>query len=475
MTDAELERYAKDLEVQLLQARKRPIKTLSNFLLFRLLTFLSRRSLFPWRMAHRFSRSAAKRSPFRSLVLSEKPEGAVQPSFLSLKGEQKWKADRPVAIIVTHQTSRTGAPILALNLGEQYSGRYNIVFITLGPGDLMDEFRKVGTEVMITDPGVSGDKVFEDMLKRIAAQGTPAFAVVNSVESSAVLPALKSAGINVVTLVHEFATYTPNRDAVFGRIEDASVATVFSSRLTFENAVDNAVLGQPDRVHVIPQGRCRVPSPAEDDRRKEETARLLKALRPAGSEGRFLVLGAGTVELRKGLDLFIECANQLVNGPGGDDMDFVWLGSGYDPGQGYNYAVYLADQIRRSGLESRIRILPPTSEIEVAYRAADVLVLPSRLDPLPNVTVDAMSVGLPVVCFDRASGIAPILDDCGLRDACIARYLDPGDLGAKIRALAEDRALRDAVGRRSQEAALTTFDLAGYATRIEGLALSPRG
>ena len=42
----------------------------------------------------------------------------------------------------------------------------------------------------------------------------------------------------------------------------------------------------------------------------------------------------------------------------------------------------------------------------MSTRLADTLLLPSRLDPLPNVAVDALCEGLPVICFARTTGIA---------------------------------------------------------------------
>lgn len=473
MTDNELESYAKDLELQLVRTRKHPFKTAWELLVFNfLVALLSRKSVIPWSMASRFSRSAAKRSPHRSLVLNDSKQITVQQGFLIKRGELAWEPERPIAVVVTHEGSRTGAPILAFNLGKEFSKRYNVITIVLGPGTMMDAFRECGTEVLFSDRRSVRSRVYHDMMKHIMAQGEVAFAVVNSVESSVVLPAMKAAGLKVVTLIHEFASYTQNREKVFCNILGTSTATVFSSPLTLENAIENGVMSRSDNVHVVPQGRCKVPHTVSKDSRQEEE-RLLKELRPFGAEGRFLVIGAGSVEFRKGLDLFIECANRLVYGPGGEQFDFVWFGGGYKPSKSDGYSVFLEDQIRRAGLSSRLRIVPPTSKIETAYTAADVFVLPSRLDPLPNVTIDAMSIGLPVVCFDQATGIAPILKESGLGDPCVARYLDTSDLSEKVRRLATDDLLLQTVRRNSMEAARARFDFVEYVAQVERLAMSP--
>ena len=50
-----------------------------------------------------------------------------------------------------------------------------------------------------------------------------------------------------------------------------------------------------------------------------------------------------------------------------------------------------------------------------AYRAlierSDLFVVSSRLDPLPNVAIDAMQASTPVLCFDNACGIAGLLKE----------------------------------------------------------------
>ena len=59
-----------------------------------------------------------------------------------------------------------------------------------------------------------------------------------------------------------------------------------------------------------------------------ERHRLRKALRPAGAcDDSFVVLGAGTVEIRKGVDLFLETATRVLRAPGGEKVRFAWIGA----------------------------------------------------------------------------------------------------------------------------------------------------
>ena len=95
--------------------------------------------------------------------------------------------------------------------------------------------------------------------------------------------------------------------------------------------------------------------------------------------------------LRKGVDLFLSCATQFLKQGRGKACRFVWVGSGYDPDRDAVYSAYLADQVHRAGLGRHVAWIDETEQMDFVYRHADVLLLTSRLDPLPNVATEAMS------------------------------------------------------------------------------------
>ena len=131
--------------------------------------------------------------------------------------------------------------------------------------------------------------------------------------------------------------------------------------------------------------------------------------------------------------------------------------------------------MKRAGLGSQMKILRATSEIELAYQSADLLLLSCRLDPLPNVAVDALMLGLPVLCFEKTTGIADFLSENGLGETCVAQYLDTHDLARKVTALADSEALRASVSERSRAAAGSAFDMNAYVSKIEAIAVRAVG
>ena len=382
-----------------------------------------------------------------------------------------FKVDRPVILVVSHEASRTGAPVLSLNLVQSLVGQYNVVVLLLGGGPLTDSFSMPGAAV-ITMQNLRGNQALANLvIEQLCARFAFRFALINSIESRVVLPPLAEFFIPTVSLVHEFAAYTRPRDA-FRSTLLWSGEVVFSAQITMANAFEQYPDLATRVAHILPQGRSLLPDGGLSNQQMiAASAQLRSLIRPVGlAEDAVIVLGAGFVQLRKGVDLFIECAARVRGSSVGKKCRFVWVGKGYDPEHDVNYSVYLADQIRRAGLEDDVVFIEETHVIETAYEEADLLLLSSRLDPLPNVAIDAMAHGVPVVCFDKTTGIADFLTSAGVQDHCVAAYLDSSDLAQKVLALAASPSLRESVADQCQKAAATYFSMKDYVASLDQLA-----
>ena len=408
--------------------------------------------------------------------------GRSSPQILDLSGlEDSIPAeDRPPAIldaqkktilVVSHDATRSGAPILALNLIQQLSSRYNVISLLLGGGELTDDFRLASGSLYVADQIHMSDRQLDGVIEDITTRYPLTFAIANTVASRRALRALKEGGVPTVSLIHEFSSYMRPL-SVISDVITLSTDTVFSTKLTLESAIRDIWLYPSTSIHVAPQGRCNVPATSRTAASNSQIEKLWSTRNslPTGKR-KFLVIGVGTVELRKGVDLFISCAAIVRNQKGGERYQFLWIGRGFDPDTDASYSVFLADQIKRAGIESCIDIMLPTSQIKTAYQTANLLLIPSRLDPLPNVAIEAMTLGLPVVCFERTTGIAEFLTENGLGDQCVARYLDTHDLARKVIALADSDDLRARVSERSRAAAKKEFNMNAYVSKIEGIAM----
>ena len=334
-----------------------------------------------------------------SLGRRRKIEAATPPGF---------DPSKKTILLISHDASQTGAPIIALNLIEKFTSRYNVVCVLLGSGRLKNAFINASSAVIgpFHRELRYTDHIHEPIIKA-CREFEPAFAIVNSIESRQALVPLAEAGVPSVLLVHEFAsTYPPHYRKTL--IEAAGLASqvVFPSRLVWEDAVAAFPWLAARPANIITQGPCRLPREwLTTETADAERARIAGVMRPFGPEDNaVVVMGCGKADLRKGVDLFISVAAALRQRSPSRPFRFVWVGE-YDE----DISRYLNEQVQCCGFEDTVKFLGQVNSVDAAYAMSDIFLLSSRLDPFPNVAIDAMFAGLPVVCFSNCSGVAEFL------------------------------------------------------------------
>lgn len=392
------------------------------------------------------------------------------PPFEYLKNEAFDPACE-TALLVTHECSLTGAPVLVYNIAELLSRSMNVVVLALGPGKLEAMFKELNISYVPAHYARFSALHAEYAVERLVREFNPTFAIVNSIESQLVVDPLQHVGIPQVSLIHEFAPCYPDPRERFEEMMTVPQQVVFSSEITFKDAarfVDNY---NPEKIHILPQGRSSIPGKRfNDEPAQKEQQRLRSILRPEGDNARqYVVLGAGSVNYRKGIDLFLQCASRIAAKVGEGKCRFVWIGQGYQPRKDPAYSVYLEDQILRAGLTESVQIIDETTEIETAYELSDLFLLSSRLDPLPNVAIDAMFFSKPVVCFEKTTGVVSFLERVGLKEICVADYLNVEDLAEKASRLLLSEETRARVAAALAANVAESFDMARYVEQVVAL------
>ena len=375
---------------------------------------------------------------------------------------------KKTVLLVTHEISRTGAPILVLNLAEKLRKYYTVIVLSLGGGTLFEEFTNACDLVIGPLMGEQGRHDFLSGFFRGLQEIHPIdCAVVNSIVSTPILKPLWENDIPVSHLVHEFSSYT-RPETTFNESAFFSAKQIFSSNLLLENAVSDYPNLASKSPMVLPQGRCLPPiNEQQSDEGGEERQRIDSILRPPGSpDNLFVVIGLGTVQLRKGVDLFLECAHKVSKLKSKVPIRFVWFGHGYNVKLDGDYSVYLHDQMKRSGIEQMCAITHETDQLDHVYETADLLFLSSRLDPLPLVSQDMMAHGKPVLCFEKATGLAEFLKDEPTVGSCVLDYMDVEGAASRIVGLANDHAEFQRVGKACEAVLGKTFNLDRYAEKI---------
>jgi len=106
----------------------------------------------------------------------------------------------------------------------------------------------------------------------------------------------------------------------------------------------------------------------------------------------------------------------------------------------------LRQEVQRLGLDAEtIRFIGPVPNAQELMCAADIFVLSSDREGMPNVVLEAMAVGVPCVCT-RVGGVSDLITP-GVDGLIVDRR--PEALAAAIRLLAQDQALRQSMGARA--------------------------
>jgi glycosyltransferase involved in cell wall biosynthesis len=104
----------------------------------------------------------------------------------------------------------------------------------------------------------------------------------------------------------------------------------------------------------------------------------------------------------------------------------------------------------------RIAFLGRSDIVNAWMRHSEILIHPARYEGMPNVVLEAMAHGLPVVAF-RVEGIAELLGDAA--EAQTGPKEDWSGWVDRVIEIGRDRALRERLGAANRLRAETTFRL----------------
>jgi glycosyltransferase involved in cell wall biosynthesis len=378
---------------------------------------------------------------------------------------------RPSVILLVHEASRTGAPMLGWNVVRGLAGSYNVVSVLMHGGNLGEHFADVSAATV--GPMTSEDwhvVEMERIAERLVAEYSPLFAIANSIETHLFVPALAKLGVPSVALVHEFAAYTRPLSKMRDVLDWASHVVFPASLVANSSYTAFPALRRRRGIHVLAQGQADLPgSRANTSVIEAENSGVAvgRLVRPEDKSDCFVVLGLGTVQVRKGVDLFLAAASSARRLAPNRHFRFVWIGAGYDPIGDAAYSAYLAEQIARSDLSDTVSILDEVDDLDGAYAQADVFFMCSRLDPQPNVSIYALTRGIPTVCFEQASGTAELLVADPETRMLVVPYLDAHAAAAVICGLAHDPAALAAMRRASARVANVHFNMTAYIAQVD--------
>lgn len=288
-------------------------------------------------------------------------------------------------LFITHQLSRTGAPIVFLDMLRIYLGMgHDITLISLLDGPLHDELNELGIEVSVKDDFFKDRERFKPYAESFDA------VFCNTLITYQVIHVLNGADTPVFWWIHEgeqyfdyFKTVLPDMATLSKNVKVLSVGHYVQDVIRRRFGIDTDIL------HFGIEDMYAEPDVKRDNKKI-----------------RFVI--AGTYSKVKGQDVLCDAIRKLKT-EYSDKSEFIFCGNEESVDE------YVFDRVETlckdyPNVEKRASL--PRNEMIEVMRDMDYLIVPSRVDPIPTVAAEAMMLKKPCI----------ITEVCG-----IAYYLADGD------------------------------------------------
>jgi glycosyltransferase involved in cell wall biosynthesis len=352
---------------------------------------------------------------------------------------------KPTVLFVGHDAFRAGAQIALLHLVRWFSARGDceVIIALKRSGELLPEFQAVAPTTVLDMDGHRprwarwhawrAGSVWNRLARRrvdlIYLNTVAALDVVADVRKRWACP--------VVCHVHELEMSVRRFCGVERFQRTAPMIDVFiaASRAVATHLVHR--FGIPaERVHVVYEGIA-LPE------RETLTSAATRLAAPRVPADAFVVGGCGTLEWRKGPDLFVQTARLVQRAaPPGVPVHFLWVGG---PTTGTEFEQLLHDATHL-GVRDIVHFVGAQTAPATYLSRFDVFFLTSREDPFPLACLEAAAAGVPIVCFADAGGMPEFVgSDAGI----VVPYLDASAAADAVLGLVHSPGRRKRLGERA--------------------------
>lgn len=365
-------------------------------------------------------------------------------------------------LFITHEATRTGAPMLLLNLIQWLTTYrkdvYDITVLCVEGGELVKEFEKLTPTILYNKKhsyrskriNTFFNKRYREKQKR-KLQNQPWDVIFsNTIVNGKELEYLKKTEIPVITYVHELQ-FSIELFLKRGKVQGSLNHTDYflcGSKLVQHTLVDK---------YQVSEAQTKVVNsfvPFKSSQKDKLVSMSLRKELDIPSDA--LVVGMmGSFIWRKGPDFFIETAKQLQK----ENIYFIWVGA-----NNLKYMAELQYDLDQLNATPKLKLIPPSKEYKAYFNTIDVFYLSSREDPYPMVMVEASSYGIPILCFENSGGTQEFIDD---KTGHIIPYGNTTIAAEKIRHYNNNRIVltdnADYIREKSQQ----THDVASNAAIID--------
>jgi len=345
-------------------------------------------------------------------------------------------------IFVSNNATRTGAPyvlLLFLKWLKKENKNIKIHVVFLEGGDLLDDFKEVATvcynysDILIKKPFFN--RVFSYLLQKTNKTNTRKNRYLKDIANRQydIIYANTIATVSFATLLKKQCKNQPKLIVHIHELNTAIKAYLptFSDHIPqidlFVSVSKLVMQHLNEDWNVNPLKNHLVYAFSDKEVQKEEDNNKV-----------FEVGASGMANPRKGDDLFIQVANYIKTRYPEIKMKFTWVGQVYN-----RQRIGIEADIEKANLKDSVFFVGEQSRPENYYKNFDVFLMTSREDPFPLVCIEVGKMGIPIICFEKATGTAEILVDGG---GFVVPYLDVVAMAEKLILYYHDSALRNKDG-----------------------------
>lgn len=366
-------------------------------------------------------------------------------------------------LFISHEASRSGAPIVLLKLLKWIKKNTTIHFdvLLIEGGELESEFKTLG-EVLkpIYEKETIFKRITRKILKRIKIHQekspiekllikyqTKNYSIIygNTIVSISIFDLLYQffPKAKFFLHVHELYSVTRKYSNTIGKLSDIPVIFISVSDLVTKNLKNNHNV--KSQVHLIYSFI------------DFEFLNFYYNSKSKPSELKFIVDGGGLVRVTKGYDIFILVAKRAIQKNPSIPYEFRWFGEIPE-----NLQYYINIDINLGGLSDKLKFYGKLGDPYSKFAESDVMLLTSREDSFPTICLEHAALGIPTICFENVTGITEFVQtDAGI----IVPYLDIEKIVDTLAELYHNMEKRKLLGLTARER-VNQFDISLQVPKI---------
>lgn len=367
-------------------------------------------------------------------------------------------SDTKKVLFISHEASRSGAPIVLLHLLKWLKKNTALQFdiLLLNSGPLKTDFEQLGKTFVLSD--IMGQHTYparikkkllgttlNDQYRKVAvylSKGKYDLIYGNTIVSLPWLQIFKNDhSIKTLCCIHELS-YVLNYFFAKEYLENnlKNVDSIIAVSMAVKEALVNMFNIWPGKVHLHYEF-IDVYNWKETDLIERDDLKI------SGDE--FIIGMGGTPEWRKGTDLIVPLALKLMAKYPELAFKMVWLGGDEEN----SYVKQVMYDARKTGIENKVLFLDSKPNPLNFINLFDTFILLSREDPFPLIVLEAAYLKKPIIAFENSGGI-PELTAQGA--GFTAPYLNIDAVADLIYKLSINKALAFETGKKAQELILAS-------------------